>query len=85
MDGVRKYDAPGTLYYNNDPPQNFNDGGGSQTFNPGQSIPVLMRWSGNISETNTITLRLYTAIGDPYSFTFNVNPPPGGDCAVSCK
>ena len=84
MDGILKYDAPGGLYYNGNPRQNFNAGGGSQTINPGQVIPLIIRWSGNISDTNTITIIFYTALGDPYSFTFNLTPPPGGSCAVGC-
>ncbi len=84
MDGVRKYNAPGGLYYNGNPRQNFNDGGGSQTINPGQVIPVIIRWSGNISQTNSLTIVFYTVLGDPYSFTLNLTPPPGGSCAVGC-
>ncbi len=85
MDGVLKYDAPGGLYYNGNPRQNFNAGGGSQTINPDQVIPIIIRWSGNISGTNTITIRFYTALGDPYTFTLNLTPPPGGSCAVNCN
>jgi len=84
MNGILKYNAPGGLYYNGDPRQNFNAGGGSQTINPGQVIPIIIRWSGNISATNALTIVFYTALGDPYSFTLNLTPPPGGSCAVGC-
>jgi hypothetical protein len=84
MDGVQKYNAPGGEYYNGDPQQNFNSGGNSQTINPGQWIPVLVYWNGDINQTNSIIIKFYTALGDPYTFTLNLSPPPGGSCAVGC-
>ena len=84
MDAVQKYNAPAGQYYSGNPTQSFNAGGGSQTLNPGQVITVLVYWNNNISATNTITIRFYTALGDPYAFTLNLSPPPGGSCAVGC-
>ena len=84
MDGVQKYDGGGGGYRSGDPPRNFNRGGDSQTINPGQWIPVLVYWNGDINATNNIIITFYTALGDPYTFTLNLSPPPGGSCAVGC-
>jgi hypothetical protein len=84
MNGVQIYAAPGGQYYNGNPTQNFNAGGNSQTINAGQWIPVLVYWNNNISATNNIIIKFYTALGDPYTFTLNLTPPPGGSCAVGC-
>ena len=86
MNGVQKYAAPATQYYSGNPPQNFNlpVGNPTITINPGQVIPIIVRWNGNINGTNNIIIRFYTALGDPYTFTLNLTPPPGGSCASGC-
>jgi len=86
MNGIQKYAAPGTQYYSGNPAQNLNRPVGSPTItiNPGPAIPVIVRWNNNITGNNTINIRFYTALGDPYTFTLNLSAPPGGSCAAGC-
>ena len=67
MDGVQKFWGN---YWSNDPIQNFNRGGNSQTILPNQVVQVDITWFNN-TVTGNIVIIFYTAAMQDYTFTLN--------------
>lgn len=77
MEGVQKYQGN---YSSGSPPDNFNQGGGSQTINPGQVIEVEIRWNNDLANGANIIVTFYTATGKEYTFDLD----PDADGLPSC-